>query len=114
MDIYNWTNWVKDIRILEFLDVFFIAILIYSILIWFKRTRAAFVLTGIVIVSAIYLLARQLNLSLTAGALEKFFAIILIALVVIFQEELRHFFERVAVWSLDRRFIQKKVENIQK
>ncbi|OVE75542.1 hypothetical protein BVX98_07445 [bacterium F11] len=104
----NIHDWIKDVGFLGFLDIFFIAILIYAILIWFKRTRAAFVLTGIVIISAIYLLARQLNLSLTAGALEKFFAIILIALVVIFQEELRHFFERVAVWSLDRRFMQKK------
>src|SRR6185295_12429837 len=52
------------------------------------------------ILAGVYLLARGLNLVLTAYIFQGFFAVFLIALVVIFQEELRHFFERIAVWSL--------------
>jgi len=92
-----------DIGWAGLLDIVFLGLLIYSALVWFKRTRTAFVLTGIVIVFGFYLLARQFNMVLTAALFEKFFAIILIAVVVIFQEELRHFFEQVAVLSFNPR-----------
>lgn len=99
----------QEIGFSGFLDILFMTLLIYTLLVWSKRTRAAFVLTGILIVAGIYLLARQFNLNLTAAIFEKFFAVILIALVVIFQEELRYFFERIAVWSLNRRLLGKEV-----
>jgi uncharacterized protein (TIGR00159 family) len=73
------------------------------VLIWFKKTKAAFVLTGIIIMAGVYLVARQFDLTLTASVLQGFFAVILIVVVVIFQEELRHFFEKIAVWSLNRK-----------
>ena len=37
---------------------------------------------------------------MTTGIFHGFFAILVVALVVIFQEELRAVFERIAVWSL--------------
>ncbi|HEX9780875.1 MAG TPA: diadenylate cyclase [bacterium] len=91
---------VREIGLSGVIDIAFMALLIYVVLVWFKRTRAAFVLTGIVITGAIYLLARQFNLILTASLLQGFFAVILVAIIVIFQEELRHFFEQIAVFSL--------------
>ncbi len=81
-------------------DVLLTSLVIYSALVWFKRTQAAFVFTGIVIfVSGLYLLGREFNLALTSALLEQFFSVILIALVVIFRDEVRRFFERVALWS---------------
>ena len=93
----------KEVGIPGFLDIAFMTLIIYSVSIWFKKTKAAFVLTGILIIAGVYLLAREFNLVLTATIFRGFFAIILVAVVVIFQEELRHFFEQVAVWSLNRR-----------
>lgn len=84
------------------------AVIIYAVLNWFRSTRAAFIFTGIVIAVGIYVIVQQLDLVMTRAVLEKFFAVILIALVVIFQEELRGFFERIAVWSFDNRFRQNK------
>ncbi len=96
--------WLREIGVAGFIDIAVMAILLYSILVWMKRTkRAAAVLIGILIVAVVYLLARLFNLFLTAAVLQGFFAIILVALVVIFQEELRYFFERVAHWSLEPR-----------
>jgi diadenylate cyclase len=96
--------WLKEIGVAGFIDITIMALLLYSILVWMRRTRrAAAILIGIVIVAVVYLLARQFNLLLTAAILQGFFAIILVALVVIFQEELRYFFERVALWSLEPR-----------
>ena len=87
----------------DVLDVAFVAGLIYMLLLWFKRTKAVFVATGIFILAAVYVTARHAGMLLTTWILQGFFAIFLIALVVIFQEDLRSFFERLAVWSLGRR-----------
>ncbi|OGR88134.1 MAG: hypothetical protein A3A86_03440, partial [Elusimicrobia bacterium RIFCSPLOWO2_01_FULL_60_11] len=91
------------------LDILFMSILIYLGLVLLKRTKAAFVLRGIFIVGIVYALARQFNLELTASVFRDFFAVILIAIIVIFQEELKHFFERIAAWSVLRDFRRKRV-----
>lgn len=97
-------NLIKGIGITGFLDIAFMSLLIYSILVWFKRTKSAFVIMGMVIIGVAYLLARQFNLSLTTAVFQGFFAIILIAFVIIFQEEIKHFFEQVASRSLTHNF----------
>jgi uncharacterized protein (TIGR00159 family) len=101
-------NYLKDIGLIGILDIVFMSLLIYAVIVAFKRTRAAFVLTGILIIACVYLVVRQFNLVMTASVFEMFFAIILIIFVVIFQEEIRHFFEEVAVWSLNRRRMRKQ------
>ncbi len=100
--------WVQEIGLLGFLDIGITAFMIYAVLIWFKKTRAAFVLTGILIVAGISIVTRQFNLVMTAKVFEQFFTVILIVLVVIFQEELRHFFEEIAVFSFHRRLLKKR------
>lgn len=109
MNIFSFFN---EIGFFDFLDILVMTFFIFTVLVWFKRTRAAFVLTGILIVAGFYLLARQFNLILTASVFQAFFAVILVAVVVIFQEELRHFFERVAVLGLQSRFGSKKISNL--
>ncbi|MCB9799988.1 MAG: diadenylate cyclase [Candidatus Omnitrophica bacterium] len=103
----NLLKAMSEIGFSGLMDVFLMALLVYTLLVWVKRTRAASVLTGIIIVAAVYLFARQFNLVLTAVVFEKFFAVFLIALVIIFQQELKYFFEQVAVWSLNRRFVSR-------
>ncbi len=95
----NVLYWISEIGFSGFLDIIFIWFIIFTLLVWSKKTKSMSVLAGILIVSGIYLVTRQLNMVLAAGLLEKFFAIIIIALVVIFQEELRYFFEQIAIWS---------------
>jgi len=93
-------SWLREIGIAGLIDIAIMAVLIYGVLVWMKKTkRAAAVLSGILIVTVFYLAARQFNLFLTVAVLQGFFAIIVVALVVIFQEELRYFFERIAQWS---------------
>ena len=102
------TIWFESIGLKDYADILLMTVIVYSVLNWFRSTRAAFIFTGIVIVVGVYVLVQQLDLVMTSAVLEKFFAVILIALVVIFQEELRGFFERLAVWSFDNRFGQPK------
>ena len=108
MTLSNILDPFQAIGLSGLLDILFMSVLIYTLIVWSKRTKAASVLTGILIVAGVYLIARQFNLSLTAAIFEQFFAIILIALIIIFQEELRYFFERIATWSFKRTFLGKE------
>jgi uncharacterized protein (TIGR00159 family) len=92
-------NPLFNIRIADVLDILFVAIMFYTASVWVKQTRAAFIVRGLFILVAVYIIARQVGLELTAWIFQGFFAIFLIIVVVIFQEELRQIFERIAVWS---------------
>ncbi|MFA4873900.1 MAG: diadenylate cyclase [bacterium] len=95
-------EFLQNIDIADVADIAIVAMLIYAGLVWFKKTRAFLVLFGIVILGVVFALARFFNLFLTTAVLQGFFAVLLIAIIVIFQEELRRFFERVALWGLGR------------
>jgi len=98
----------KEVGISGLFDIAFMTVLVYTMIVFFKRTKAASVLTGILIIGIVYLLSRQFNMFLTASLFQQFFAVILIVVVVIFQEELRRFFEQVAVWSFRDRHLGKR------
>ena len=100
----NILSIVESIGVSGFLDILFMTVIIYSLLVWLKQTKAAFVVMGMFIFGAAYLLARQLDLSLTIIVFQGFFAIILIAVVIIFQEEIKHFLEQLASRSLITNF----------
>jgi diadenylate cyclase len=94
---------IQNIRVSDLFDIAIITILSYVILVWFKKTASRFVLIGIVILAIIYAMARIFHLYLTEYVLQGFFAILIIALIIIFQEDLRRFFERLATWRIIRR-----------
>ena len=95
------------LKITNFLDISIIAILLYLIFVWFKKTRAAFVLIGIAMVGLLYLLALQFNLLLTTQIFQSFLTVVLIGVIIIFQQEIRYFFEQLAIWSLNRKLNRK-------
>ncbi len=88
----------KDVGVGGIVDIGLMSALVYALLVWFKKSKAASVLTGILIIGIIYLLARQFNLLLTAAVLQGFFTVILLAVIIIFQEDLKYLFERLALW----------------
>ncbi|HXG51972.1 MAG TPA: diadenylate cyclase [candidate division Zixibacteria bacterium] len=105
MNDISMFNPFRVISLAEVIDIVFVAVLLYTAIVWARQTRAAFVVRGIVILGAVYIIARQLDLQMTAWIFQGFFAVFLIMIVVIFQEELRQIFERIAVWSLGRKSV---------
>lgn len=97
---------IKSIRIQDVLDMMIIAAMIFALLMWFKTRASRFVLIGILLLGGVYLLARFFQLYLTLIVLQGFFAILLFVLVVIFQEDLRGFFERLAMLGNLRREVR--------
>ncbi|HPE07879.1 MAG TPA: diadenylate cyclase [Smithellaceae bacterium] len=88
---------IKSIRIQDIVDMAIIAGMIFALLMWFKTRASRFVLIGILLLGGVYLAARFFQLYLTVIVLQGFFGILLFVLVVIFQEDLRGFFERLAM-----------------
>lgn len=93
-------TFLENISIKDIIDIFIVAILLYLIFLGFKKTKSIFVLAGIIITGSLYLVANILGLRLLAALMQGFFAIILIAIVIIFQEEIKKLFEYVALFSL--------------
>ncbi|MDP3920392.1 MAG: diadenylate cyclase [Candidatus Omnitrophota bacterium] len=100
-------GWDLNIKFTDVCDIGIIAIVLYIVFVWFEKTRAAFVLIGLAIAGGLYLLARQFNLLLTTQIFQSVLAVVLIGVIVIFQQEIRYFFEQVAIWSLNRKLGKK-------
>jgi uncharacterized protein (TIGR00159 family) len=91
----------------DLLDIALVAMLFYAVIVSMKRANAGLALVGILILGAVYVLASQFGLGLTAWILRGFATVFLILLVVVFQRDFRLMFERIAVWSLRRSPLQK-------
>jgi uncharacterized protein (TIGR00159 family) len=90
---------LNSFRILDLLDILLIGFAFYGLLVWFRRTRSRLVLAGIGLLGIVYFISRWLQLYMTAVLLQSLFAVIIFAFIVLFQEELRRFFERLALWG---------------
>lgn len=91
---------LKHIGVPDVLDMILVGSLIYGLLLWFKRTRAAFVALGLLLLAIVYTIAFLAGMYMTVRIFQGFFAVFIVAVIVIFQEEIRSVFERIAVWSL--------------
>jgi diadenylate cyclase len=81
------------------LDIIVVAVLFYAFLLLLRRTHSRVIVNGIIIFLALYAVARFLNLYLTSMLLQAFFAFFAVIMAVIFQRELRSFFEWLYIWG---------------
>lgn len=93
---------LSELHLADLLDIGLVTTFVYSAIALLRRTQARLVAGGIVVLMTLFIAAQALDLRLTTWLLQGFFAVFLIILVVIFQEELRQLFERLALWGLRR------------
>jgi uncharacterized protein (TIGR00159 family) len=89
-----------DAPLSDVLDIAVVTALLYALIVWVRGARAHLALLGIAILGCVYLVARQVGLALTAAIFQAFVAVFVVMLIVVFQAELRHAFERIAVLGL--------------
>lgn len=89
MNFFFWST-VKP-----FIEIFILWILFYHILVFFQGTRAFQVLKGFIYLVLIFLLSQLLGFDTLNWLLTKFFAISILALVILFQQEIRQGFARL-------------------
>jgi diadenylate cyclase len=77
------------------LDITLIAIGIYYILLLIKGTRAAQMLTGLLIIAGVFLVSSWLPLTTVSWVLNKFYSSIILILIIIFQDDVRHALRKI-------------------
>jgi diadenylate cyclase len=92
-----------DLGLADVFDIAVVAVLAWVGLVLLRRTQARMALLGLAMLGVVYIAARQLGLQLTAAILQGFFAVLVLVLVVVFQDDLRRFFEQIAALGLRRR-----------
>jgi uncharacterized protein (TIGR00159 family) len=93
---------LDELRLSDFVDIAFVAAILWLGIAWFRNSRARMALVGVCAVGVLFLVARALDLQLTTWLLQGFFAVVALMLVVVFQDDLRRLFEGIAVWGLGR------------
>jgi uncharacterized protein (TIGR00159 family) len=88
---------------IDALDIAVVTGLVYAAIRWLRRSEGSLMAVGVVLVTAGWVAAAALGLSLTTWAFQGVFALFAVVLVVLFQEELRRALEMVAAVALGRR-----------
>jgi len=91
------------------LDIILVTLFFYFILRLIKGSRALHILIGLVVIGIIYLISRAMQLVTLAWLLEKFLTITIIAIPVVFQQELRMALEKLGHTKL---FLKQKARQI--
>lgn len=77
----------------DIVEIIIIAVIVYYIMLWFKKTRAWVIFKGLIVLSAFLVVAAIFNLSTILWIANKMLNIGILAIVIIFQPELRKVLE---------------------
>lgn len=99
---------VQEVGVAGALDILIIAVVIYTGLLWLRRSQSTKVAQGILITGVLYIGARFFDLALTTAVLEAFFAVATLGVIIIFRNEIRRLIERLAQLNPRGRFSSKK------
>jgi len=115
---------MPKIYISDIIEIFLIAVIVYYVMLWFKKTHAWVIFKGIIVLIFLLLLAAIFNLSTILWIANKTLSVGVIAIVIIFQPELRKALEdlgnkniifnvfRINDSSTNGRFSDKSMEEI--
>lgn len=92
--LWIW-NIIRTIKISDIIDVGIIAYLIYRLTTFVRKTNSANVIKGIVLLVAVMLVSEIVHLNVISYLLGNTFELGILALIVLFQPELRRFLEQM-------------------
>jgi len=104
-----------SLRIVDVIDILFVAYLLYYLYMLTKETVAVNIIIAIFGIFLFWLLVKALNMQLTGAILQQVFSVGAIALVVLFQPEIRRFLMNLGTkhrtrnkWRFDKLFASDK------
>ncbi|MBL6977350.1 MAG: diadenylate cyclase [Desulfobacteraceae bacterium] len=86
---------IANFKFQDLLDILFLTVVAYHLFIWFQGTKAFKALIGLLILGAVFTMARAWGLFLTTWVFQFLWQILVILLVVLFQSEIRQVLEKV-------------------
>lgn len=100
----------------DILDILLVAVILYSIFLLIKETRAYQLAIGLTIVALLYVTSQWWKLTVSNLLIRNFINYLIIAVIVLFQGEIRRFLTGLGSRSfrrpLSRRNLEEKVEDI--
>ena len=93
---------VSTISFFDILDIALVSVLVYVVVKFFRDTRAAFLFKGIALVLILFFLSSVFNLTATSFLIESFLEFGALAIIIIFQPEIRSALEKVGRNGLRR------------
>ena len=94
---------VATIGILDIIDIVVVAYFLYRVYLMLKNTRAATLVKGLLVLVGFMIICRAVNLHVISWLLEKSMTVIMVALPVVFQPELRRALEQIGRGKLFRK-----------
>ncbi len=88
-------NQIKSVGIIDILDIFLVAVLLYLVYSFIRDRRAGKLAAGVILLISMMLLSELLHLSAMSYIMSNLFQVGFIALVIVFQPELRSALEKV-------------------
>ncbi|MGM0426179.1 MAG: diadenylate cyclase, partial [Thermodesulfobacteriota bacterium] len=86
---------ISNFRIQDGLDILFLTVVAYYLFLWFQGTKALKALIGLLILGAVFTMAKAWGLFLTTWVFQFMWQILIILIVVLFQSEIRQVLEKV-------------------
>lgn len=83
-----------------FFDILFVTTVFYILLKWIKGSRAVNILLGVAILSVVFLISRVFELEALSTLLNSFLTMLLVAIPIVFQQELRRGLEKLGQTSV--------------
>lgn len=102
-DYVAWLT-IPEFTITDALEIAIIAFAFYHIILWIKDTRAWMLLKGMIILGIIFLVALILEMNVVLWVFQNAMVVGIVALVVIFQPELRNALEQLGRRNILRSF----------
>lgn len=90
-------------RIYDFLDICFVTIIVYSLIKLIRETRAIQLMKGIILIVIAYIITKLLHMETMTYILYNVLKWGVLALVILFQPELRHALEQIGRSSFKRK-----------
>ncbi len=91
----NFIILMKTFTIFDFIDIIIMSFIIFNVIKLVRETRASQLVKGILILILAYIISSQFNLKMLSFLLNKFFEFGIIALLIVFQPELRRALEQI-------------------
>ena len=103
--------------LIDFIDIFLVASLMFGIYRATRGTNAPYIFFGIIIVVIAWVMVRALNMELLSSILGQVISVGVIALIIIFQPEIRRFLQLIGMRQkefdfISRMFSSRKKEDI--
>ena len=112
-NMYSWFSFLPRITFTNLVEILILTVLIYEVLLWVQNTRTGVLLKGGLVILAFYLLATLFHLNTIIWIANNLGQILLIAVIVIFQPELRKALEQLGSKNIFMDFFSTEDKRIQ-